>query len=518
MKRVSKRAVLIAIFSVIVIMNGIVTVHVSQNLLDDDTSGEMLLSKCLYDEKSLICSDWEYATEVRITNQLIFAPLFGIFTAWSAVRITGTFIIQLILLCTFIFMMKAASQNTDPILLGCSLLLIPYCVAYGRITLYHCYYALYISQFFLIIGFFLRVLEKKKTSLSLIALLLLCFSGCLTGIRILFIGIIPLGIYGFTELLRKNTKAFRLALLCGAAGTAGFFIYSLYITKLFHVNTGLSPKPEFKGMAEVWVVLFSILRQFSYRSGIARSGFMSAMSYAGIGTAIYALFQSFRAALSEKDSKNRLLGEMLFFQIVFTGSTFLFFELPYNSRFDYSRYLVPASVWSIPLFCSIFERQDQLAQKVLFYSFLGIFAGNGVINLCFFQDPARHPQEYDGLSYQSTESIRHFDNAVRFIEDNNYEKGYAFYNSNSLSEYMDGFPVVGIQYKEGRLFYLDWLTRKSIRNTSEEKVFLIADYNDAKTFRGVTEPELSELVYREREKLFIFHINDPEAFRVYLER
>lgn len=518
MNRVFKRAVLIAVFSLIVILNGIVTVHVSENLLDDDTSGEILLSKCLYDEKSLICSDWEYATEIRITNQMIFAPLFGIFTEWSSVRITGTFIIQLILLFSFIFLMKASSQNTDSILLGCSLLLLPYCVAYGRITLYHCYYALYISHVFLVIGFFLRVLDEKQTKLSLTVLLLLCFSGCLTGIRILFIGILPLCIYGFSELLRKKTKTFQLAVLCGIAGAAGFLIYSFYVTQLFHIQTQIQQKPEFKGMTEVWVVLFSILRQFSYRSGITRQGFLSVMSYAGIGTAIYALFQSFISALTEKDDKKRLLSEMLFFQIVFTGFTFLFFELPYNSRFDYSRYLVPASVWSIPLFCTIFEKKHQLIHKVFFYMFLTIFTGNGLINLCFFQNPSHFTQDYDGLSYQSTESVRHFDNAARFIKDNNYKKGYAFNDSNTLSEYMNGFPVIGIQYNEGRLTYLNWLCRKSLRNIPEEDVFLIADFNDAKTFRGVTDPELSELVYREREKLFIFRINDPETFRSYLNQ
>ena len=517
MRKKTGHTFLIIIFLIIVVLNVIVTIHVSKNLLDDDTSGEMLLSKCLFDEKSLVCSDWEYATEIRITNQLIFAPLFGIFSEWSDVRITGTLIIQLILLFSFIFMMKASSHHTDSILLGCSLILLPYCVAYGRVILYHCYYALYISQVFLIIAFFLRVLDKKQTKLSLTILILLCFSGCLTGIRIVFIGILPLCVFGFSELFRNNKKTFQLAILCGIAGAAGFLVYTFGLTKLFHLHSELHHMPEFKGMAAIWVVHFSILRQFSYRSGIPSGGLLSIMSYAGIGTALYALSQSAISALTEKDSKKRLVNGMLFLQIVLTALSLIFFDLPFNSRFDYSRYLVPASVWVIPLFCDIFEKKEKLIQKVLFYTILTIFTGNGLINLCFFRNPAVFTQEYDGLSYRSTESITRFDDAIRFIRENNYNTGYAFKDINALSEYMNGFPIIGIQYNEGRLFYLNWLTRKNLRNSPGENLFLIANYNDAETFRGITDPELSELVYQDENELFIYQINDPDAFKSYLK-
>ena len=82
---------------------------------------------------------------------------------------------------------------------------------------------------------------------------------------------------------------------------------------------------------------------------------------------------------------------------------------------------------------------------------------------------------------------------------------------------MNGFPIIGIQYNEGRLSYLNWLTRKNIRNSPEENLFLIANYNDAETFRGITAPELSELVYQDENELFIYQINDPDAFKSFLK-
>ena len=73
--------------------------------------------------------------------------------------------------------------------------------------------------------------------------------------------------------------------------------------------------------------------------------------------------------------------------------------------------------------------------------------------------------------------------------------------------------MVGIECRDGRLYYLNWLTRTSYRETPAERAFLIADLNEAKTFRGVTDSEISELVFREGDRILIYEITDMEAFR-----
>ena len=513
-----KRISLIITFLIVLILDIIVTIHVSENLLDNDTSGEMVLSKCLYDEKSLICDDWNYATEVRVANQMIFAPLFGIFSDWTVVRITGTFIIQAILLFSLIFLLKAGSLQTDSILFGSTLILLPYCVAYGRITLYHCYYALYISLMFLIIGCLFYGLDRSHRTVFILLMVLLCVLGCLNGIRIAFIAVLPLCVLGFRCLLQKKKRFFYLSILCGTAAISGLALYKLIISSLFHLMTETSLRMSFKGISEIYVVIFSILRQFGYRSGIERKSLLGIMSAAGIGVCFYAVFLSGKAFFTEKNEKKLTLKSMLFIQLILTAGSFLIFDLPFNTRYDYSRYLVPASVWIIPLFCMRFEENKIPYQKICFYAVLFIFAGNGLINLCFFRNPDHFTQDYDGITFTSTKSITRYDSAVRFIEENDYGMGYAFKDVNSLSEYMDGLPVVGIIYTDGKLGYFEWLSRKSFRNIQTENVFLIADYNDARTFRGITSREDSELVYSEKNKLFIYRIKDPDRFRSYLSQ
>lgn len=514
-----RRIIPAAVLLIVLALDILVTVSVSENLLDNDASGEMVLSKCLYDEKSLICPDWEYATEIRVANQLVFAPLFRFFSDWTAVRITGTLIIQAILTVSLVFLLKSAGLKPESVILGCILILLPYCVAYGRITLYHCYYALYISLSFVILGLFIRTLSGKNRKISFVFLILLSAAGCLNGIRIAFIAILPLCFLAFWFLIReRKTDMFRTAFFCGLAGILGLLLFSFVIAKSIHINTEFRYRLSFRGISEAWIILLSILRQFGYRSMIDRKSFLGVMSLAGIGTAVYSLFLSAKAFFAEKDEKRFLLSSMLFTGILLTGATFLFAELPFSSRSDYARYLVPASVWIVPLFCLKSEQSGTGFSKSFLYLILAVFAGNGMINMSFFYDPRHFSQEYDGLPFHSTESVKRFESSARFIRENGYELGYAFYDINSLTEYMDGFPVIGISYDGENLSWWDWLTRLSLRNIPAENCFLIADKNDADTFRALTDPEDSELVYREQDMLFIYRLNDPEGFKRFLDK
>ena len=103
-----KRTLLISVLFLNLFLSLLVIIHLANSQLDNDTSGEMVLSHCLYEKKSLVCDDWTYGTEFRINNQIIFAGLFFIFTDWTIVRIIGTLIIELILLFSFCFMINSS--------------------------------------------------------------------------------------------------------------------------------------------------------------------------------------------------------------------------------------------------------------------------------------------------------------------------------------------------------------------------------------------------------------------------
>lgn len=512
----SKRILLTAALIIMVILDVIVTVHVSENLLDDDTSGDMMLSKCMYDERSLICSDWDYAIEIRIPNQAVFAPFFGIFSDWTSVRIAGTLIIQLIFMLSAAFMLRSAGLRTESILFGCILFLLPYCVSYGRIVLYHTYYAFYISHTFLIIGAFFRASEKPDNGFLAAVTAALCLTGCLYGIRVAFISIAPLCIIAFRILLRKKKEAeklFRLALFCGLSGIAGLLLNSFVLTKFFRLNTTLDYNLAFKGLSEARTIFFAILRQFSVRSGIEKGGFLYVMSMAGILTACYTVFMSGKAFFTEKDDKKVILKGMLFVLLVLNTVVYLFYRLPYNYIYDYSRYLVPASVWIIPLLCAVFDEDRTGFRKVSFAAAMLIFSCNGLMNLAFFQNPDHFTQEYDGLFMQNTKSVTRYEGAARFIRENGYELGYAFGDSNVLTEYMNGFPVARIKNLRVRFIYEHWLTHRNYREIKAGKAFLLTDTAHWNVFQSLPASEGCELVYKEGNRILLIDLADPEAFK-----
>ena len=518
MNDMKKRIFLCVVLLLISVLTVFVIHHLSMNLLDSDTSGEMLLSKCIHDEKSPVCHDWDYTIEYRINNQLIFAFLFAFISDWFTVRFIGTLIILLIYVLTFVFFLRSCGFKTDTILFGCILVLLPYCVSYGRIVLYYSFYAPYLSFVFLIIGCFFRLLEGQSkwwiTGLALFSVL-----GCINGFRQFYITMIPMCALGLWHLiLTKRKKAFLLSLFSSLWGVIGLMIHSFIIMRNIHFEMKLAEMIVFKGVSEAIVIFFTIMRHFGYRSGIDKFSFLGMMSLAGVGVMVYALFVSIKGFICERTEKKLYLKGMLFVQLVMTAGTMVFYALPFNTRFDYSRYFVPASFWVIPLFLTVLEERKQQLHKLIFSVVLAVFIGNSVINLCFFLDPNTFRQDFDGLGYTSTDYITQYDEVIRFIKDEGYQMGYSFHDANVLSEKLNGLPVVSIEKNGDKIFYSEWLTRKSYRDTKADKVFLWAYYDEAMTFLSTEAAKDADLAYNFRDRLLLFDLKDPEGFKAFLRQ
>ena len=220
MENARKTILFSVILIIVLIISAFVTSHVTRNLLDEDASADLLLANCFYEEKTLLPDDWFFGNEYRIFGQLIWAPFFGVFENWGTVRLCGTLTIQLLFLLSFIFMMRSAFLKTNTILLGCVLLLIPYCVSYGRIVLYHNYYTLYITFSFLILGFVFRLSRNfPKTGSKPICILqwilfaVTCFFSGLSGIRELYIFLGPFCALVFWQLIIFRRKRFLFSAL-----------------------------------------------------------------------------------------------------------------------------------------------------------------------------------------------------------------------------------------------------------------------------------------------------------------
>lgn len=133
-------------------------------LIDGDASSEMVLANHLYQTRRILSRDWFYSTEIRLieVDDLLFPVLFNFFTDWTSIRIIGTLLSQLLLVLSFIYMMRQAKKPLSSIFLGSALLLTPYNVAYGRIVLYQYMYVGKIMLGFLQLGLFFDITEGDR--------------------------------------------------------------------------------------------------------------------------------------------------------------------------------------------------------------------------------------------------------------------------------------------------------------------------------------------------------------------
>ena len=521
MKESQKIKLFSIIFVIVFLFSVFITNHVTRNLLDEDTSGDLLLANCMYEEKTLIPEDWFFGNEFRIYSQLLWVPFFALFSDWGTVRFCGTFVILLLYLASFVFMMRSARLKKSTVLFGCILLLLPYCVVYGRIILYHSHYTMYITFAFLILGLIFRITDeetKKRRMGRLIPLAVCCVFSSLSGIREIYIFLGPLCALTFWQLIVNRKRDFLLpSLFCLMMGIAGWMINHFVILDMIHVGVENASKIEFKGMSKVYMTLFAIFRQFGYRSGINRMSFLGIMSLAGVAVSVYVLIRSGESLVAEQDGKLQILKGLLMVQLAINFATFLFYEPPHVSRYDYSRYLVPSSVWVIPLLCCSFEENKAVFRRILYIGMCCIFIGNGLINLAFFQNSNHFTQDYDGLAYHSTSTVKNYAGAVAFIQNEGYDLGYAVNDANVLIEKMNGLPVVWLEKTvDGGLIYRDLLTRKSFREIPAQKTFFLGSYNDVSSFRALPCSEGSELVFSEGD-VYIYELADQTVLKTYLD-
>lgn len=521
MKESQKIRLFSVIFLIVFSLSVFVTNHVTRNLLDEDTSGDLLLANCMYDEKTLIPEDWFFGNEFRIYSQLIWAPFFALFSDWGTVRFCGTLVIQLLYLASFVFMMRSARLKKSTILFGCILLLLPYCVVYGRIILYHSHYTMYITFVFLILGLIFRITggkTKKNRVVPGILLAVCCIFSSLSGIREIYIFLGPLCALTFWQLIVNRKKDFLLpSLFCLMMGVAGWMINRFVILDMIHVGVENASKIEFKGISKVYMTLFAVFRQFGYRSGVNRLSFLGIMSLAGIAVTVYVLIRSGEALIVERDGKRQILRGLLLVQLAINFVTFLFYEPPHVSRYDYSRYLVPSSVWVIPLLCCSFEENRALFRRIMYIGMCCVFIGNGLINLVFFQNSNHFSQDYDGLAYHATDTVEKYSGAAAFIQNEGYDLGYAVNDANVLIEKMNGLPVVWLEKTvDGGMIYRDLLTRKSFRELPAQKTFFLGSFNDVSSFRALPCSEGSELVFSEGD-VYIYELAEQTVLKAYLD-
>ena len=220
----------------------------TDHLITADDSAEMLLSKVLSEENSIISENWYYSTEIRfLSMQLIQIPLFKVFNSWHLVRFISSIFSVLIIEASFYYLMKRLNLSGYFPYAG-SIFMMPFCEDYYFYVLNTPCYALVIATSFLLIAMtyhFAETSSKPLKAVLLVFIFALAAVSGMSGPRQLLMTQAPVCLAVFIKFLTELRKGFVKSLKANVpliipaatglvAFAAGYLINSLFLSSKFN--------------------------------------------------------------------------------------------------------------------------------------------------------------------------------------------------------------------------------------------------------------------------------------------
>lgn len=477
------------------------TSYATTHFLDGDASSELVLAEHLAQTGRILSSDWIYSTELRVLNtQLVYAPLFKLFSDWQTVRFAAALIMQAMLVFSYGFLCFEASLSLSAFFFGAALLLLPTSIAYGRIVLYHCYYIPHIIISFLFVGLFLaaiRNLETKRplrSTADILLFFLLSFLSGLGGIRQVIITQLPLLILiiyfifadaadqAFFPTVKKHISKLLLALAGIAAFLPGYIINSTVFQEMYsfsdygNITLNLAPVSNLRS------ILLGYLELFCFHNNTPVFSLSGILSLCGLFAAFYLIYHCltlFRLNTASMPYVSRITSYFLASALFVILCVFLLSD----GAWYYSLYFIPVVIWYVPSlsvqYANLPERPLQLKrQDICTLATITVILFNTAVNTVWFNGHMDHfKRPYSGLSYQNPTLATELKNPIAVLCENGFTHGYAtFWQSNVVTELTDGkirMTSIHAHGDSGIFTPLSWLTLRSSLQPQEGKTFLL---------------------------------------------
>ena len=407
--------------------------------LDSDHSSEMVLGKLLADENTLVSASWFYSTEIRLVYQTIFTiPLFkllGSFENWALIRSINIFLNNLVLIFSYLFMMKQFKVKFNWILISAFFLIIPLSYDFWNYVLFGGYYTFFITQLFIILGLFTKLVHnaegREKPNLITVSFLFFSLLSLILGlqsIRSLLNIHIPLALAS-VYIWIKQKKQFPLFL-----GAYGFVLCCLgYIGNYFLRFIYTFHSYETMNIDNLYVDFFlKISRSFANIAGffglsvgipfISIQGFFSITAIFASIVFLYTVYRACRYGGCMDEPRRFLL---IFFAASTMFNIFIFIVI---EQVIISRYFIPFMILYIPLAALLFEYAEnnftQIKRNIIIFGVLFFLIGQGIFN-------------FQKLFVMDINSIRK--PYIQYLADNNLDYGFAqFWNANITTELSNG--------------------------------------------------------------------------------
>ena len=524
-----KRLLCVAVLLAAIVITAVTSWTVSTTLLDSDTSSELILGEKLAREGGILSSSWFYSTELQVIDcQIIYAFFFRLFSDWSLVRFLSSFVMQLMMLGSFGFLARQARIPVNRFCLAGAALLLPFSVTYGRIVLFHNYYAFHVILAMLTVGLYLGIVRRAGEGkfwkrwgfwVCLAAEAAVSFCAGLNGVRQLMVCTVPLlGSAVLCAMLAERGKTpeeqNRLRAALPELGWAALpllfsglgYLYNMKVLSGIYSYTDYSSQyVSLGGLGN----LSDIFRNFLITLGFHDYCEMFTLhGLLGIGSFLVwlmTLLLGFHTLRNTKDADARFLCMfMLMVQLVMV-CVFMLLAL---DGFRMELYFLPATIWVLPALAKAdirpesgivsSDRKLRFPEKLLAgdatLSVHGLIAtlalalllANGLYYTGFFRDPAANGSliEYNGLSYGETQTVKALQPAADYLKENGYTLVYAdYWDAAVITELTDGqvrsVPVI-LGTRKHPLKYSDWLGDRTLRDpefAAQQKAAILANFD-----------------------------------------
>ena len=275
-------------------------------LVTSDDVCNMVQGKEQLAEKSLICKNWFYSTQITIMGtSLLYAPLFAIFSNWKLVRLLFTIITMLISLVAGFYICKKMGSEKYYIPLSI-FFCIPFSFPLFHMTLITGFYSTVILLLFIDIALmesYLKGDEKEKYIALAFSILLSFAAGC-EGYRSIFTLHLPMTIAAAISMFgKRKSDWFKYSIILSLSCLSGVVVNTWILAKkytYFSWNNISFTKFSFAGIEKV---INGLLDAFGYRaeSVVSFTLIKNAVCAIWVLTAMFAMFYGiYRGSVSVK--------------------------------------------------------------------------------------------------------------------------------------------------------------------------------------------------------------------------
>jgi hypothetical protein len=420
--------------------------------LDSDHASEMILGKLLAEENVFVSKNWYYSTEIRLIYQTIFTmPLFKIFgqyNNWVLIRSINIMLNNLVLIISYVFLMKQFKINIKWILLTSFFLLMPLSYDYWNIVTFGGYYIFFIAQVFFCLGLFVKIINHngtvKKSIFPLVLLSLFLLTLSAQTIRGLFIIHIPLLITCIFMQCKITGNKFSLLILgvCNIIlGGAGYFINNL-LQSSFSFSSFDYMRIEHLGnfFQKFSLSLVMLANFFGISSGMPVFSAFGVFSVIAIVATFVLFYYVFGLTKKYSLKPAEPVFSAIYFLIIFFASAVVFniFVFTVSDRSITFRFFFPFMVLYVPLVAVLFDhhnviRGDKNRFEITYNNIKNIAIICGILLFIF----GRGYLSFRDLSVRDINS--HRNSHIEYLLENNLEFGFAtFWNANIITELTNG--------------------------------------------------------------------------------